>query len=72
MNVVLVGIYRKEKYKSKIKELYDLMFNKIEFSKFAHDESGNLKFREEILRNELTDMKYSEGSLSCNYSTLLF
>ena len=45
----------------KIKELYDLMFNKIEFSKFAHDESGNLKFREEILRNELTDMKYSEG-----------
>lgn len=45
----------------KIKELYNTMFNKIEFNKLAYDENGNIKFREEILRNELTDMKYSEG-----------
>lgn len=37
------------------------MFNPIEFKKIVIDENGCLKFREEILRNELTDMKYSEG-----------
>lgn len=37
------------------------MFNPIEFKKIVVDENGCLKFREEILRNELTDMRYSEG-----------
>lgn len=37
------------------------MFNPIELKKNVIDENGCLKFREEILRNELTDMKYSEG-----------
>ena len=37
------------------------MFNPIEFKKIVVDENSCLKFREEILRNELTDMKYSEG-----------
>ena len=37
------------------------MFNPIDFKKIVVDENGCLKFREEILRNELTDMKYSEG-----------
>lgn len=45
----------------KIKDLYDVMFNNIEYYKWAYDENNCLKFREEILRNELTDMKYSEG-----------
>ena len=45
----------------KIKYLYDVMFNNIEYYKWAYDENNCLKFREEILRNELTDMKYSEG-----------
>lgn len=45
----------------KIRELYNLMFNQAEYYKWAYDENNCLKFREEILRNELTDMKYSEG-----------
>ena len=45
----------------KIKDLYDVMFNNIEYYKWAYDENNCLKFREEILRNELTDMRYSEG-----------
>ena len=37
------------------------MFNNIEYYKWAYDKNGNIKFREEILRNELTDMRYMEG-----------
>lgn len=45
----------------KIRDLYNLMFNQAEYYKLAYDENDCFKLREEILRNELTDMKYSEG-----------
>lgn len=45
----------------KIRDLYNLMFNQVEYYKWAYDENDCIKLREEILRNELTDMKYSEG-----------
>lgn len=45
----------------KLQELYNTLFNEVEFKKFATDKNGNIKFREEILRNELTDIKYKEG-----------
>lgn len=44
-----------------LQELYDILFNENRLRKFAIDKDGNIKFREEILRNELTDMKYKEG-----------
>ena len=45
----------------KIKELYDLMFNSVKYCKYVYEDNNNIKFREEILRNELTDMRYMEG-----------
>lgn len=44
-----------------LQELYDILFNENRLRKLAIDKDGNVKFREEILRNELTDMKYKEG-----------